>query len=298
MKKKIVAILAPTGMLGSMVYKELKDTYRLVLVYRDAKKLTTLNRAYGDVRDHKRIRFDLTSLYSDYTNGFPNANIGPQAKKLVSAIGFVDAMINCAGITKPHSIKNPTVTMFINGVLPHILSAVYGQNLIQITTDCAFSGVSGAPYDEDTHKTPTDLYGLSKSIGEPGTTSLVLRTSIIGPEIEGHTMLLDWFRNHEGNTIQGFTNHLWNGITTKEFARICDRVIRKKNKYPKTGLFHIFSTPISKYDMLVAFKRKFGINVTIQPAKAPVGIDRRLKTHYPLCGTLHIPGFSKMLTAL
>ncbi len=297
MKKKTVALLAPTGMLGSMLYKEFKDKYRLILVYRDPKKLAILNRSYGGIRKHKRVRYDLATLYDDYIDGFSTATIGQRAKKLISAIGKVDAVINCAGITKPHSLKDPVVTMFINGALPHVLSTIFGEKLIQITTDCAFSGVSGAPYDEDSPKTPNDLYGLSKSLGEPQG-SLVLRTSIFGPEIYGHTMLLDWFLGQEGKTVSGFTNHLWNGVTTKEFARVCDLIIRRRKSFPKAGLFHIFSTSVSKYDMLVAFRKKYGVKVTIQKTRAAYAVDRRLKTEYSLCKNLTIPSFARMLSEL
>ncbi len=38
-----IAITAPTGMLGSMVYKTLKDRYNLVLVYHQQEKLAALD---------------------------------------------------------------------------------------------------------------------------------------------------------------------------------------------------------------------------------------------------------------
>jgi len=297
MKKKTVAILAPTGMLGSMVYREFKDSYRLVLIYRDSKKLSTLDNTYGGIHAHKCIKYDLTAIQQDYIDGF-TSTYGPQTRKLVAAIGKVDAVINCAGITKPYSLKNPLMTMFINATLPHILSSIYKEKLIQITTDCAYNGTTGAPYDEHSPKTPNDLYGLSKSLGEPTSGSLVLRTSIIGPEIEGHTMLLDWFLNQDGQTISGYTNHLWNGITTKEFARVCDKIISNRSKYPKSGLYHIFSSSVTKFDMLSAFQRKYGTRVTIKPVKATVAVNRRLKTKYPFCAYLKIPTFKKMLADL
>ena len=52
---KKIAIFAPTGMLGSMVYKVLKDKYELILVYRDEDKLKILNDAYGDVNKHRKV---------------------------------------------------------------------------------------------------------------------------------------------------------------------------------------------------------------------------------------------------
>ena len=68
-------------------------------------------------------------------------------------------------------------------------------------------------------------------LGEPKDKSLVLRTSIIGPEIAEHVSLLDWFKQQEGKTINSFANHFWNGITTKQFGKICDEIISNPEKY-------------------------------------------------------------------
>lgn len=295
--KKTIAITAPTGMLGSMVYNVLKDRYTLVLIFRDEEKLKVLDAAYGGVSSHKKVYFDLMDLAQDYMTGFPTATIGPKMREFREAVGEVDAFINCAGIIKPYSTKDPMTTLFINGALPHILSMTYRERLIQITTDCTYNGLEGAPYDERSLKTPNDLYGLSKSLGEPALYSLALRTSIIGPEIAGFVSLISWFRAQEGKTIKGFTNHFWNGITTREFGNICGKIIENRNAYPQTGLFHIFSTDVSKYDMLLKCKEKYKVNVTIEPVEAPP-VDRRLATVYDLCARLQIPSFDNMLQEL
>lgn len=295
---KRVTIISPTGMVGSMVYNILKDHYKLVLVYRDESKLRLLNKTYGKVKNHKRILFDLSDIYKDYSEGFPTSSIGKNTERLIKTIGQVDAIINCAGIIKQYCLtKSREVTVFINAILPHILNAIYKEKLIHISTDCVFNGISGAPYDEKSPKTPNDLYGLTKSLGEPSENSLVLRTSYVGPEIANFVSLLEWFKKQEGKTIQGFTNHIWNGITTKQFAIICDRIIRNRQSFPPNGLFHIFSTPVTKYEMLSKFKEKFKVNVTIKPSKA-VPIDRRLTTVYGLCKNLKIPSFEQMLEEL
>lgn len=295
--KKTIAITAPTGMLGSMVYNVLKNKYQLVLVYRDEDKLKALDAAYGGIDLHKKVRFNFMELAQDYVAGFPTATIGSKMREFREAVGEVDTFINCAGIIKPYSTKDPMTTLFINGALPHVFSAVYREKLIQITTDCAYNGLEGAPYDECALKTPNDLYGLSKSLGEPASHSLVLRTSIIGPEISGFVSLISWFRSQEGKTAKGFANHFWNGITTREFGNICGKIIENRNAYPQTGLFHVFSTDVSKYDMLLKFKEKYKVNVTIEPVEAPP-VDRRLSTTYDLCSRLQVPNFEKMIDEL
>jgi len=245
--KKTIAITAPTGMLGSMVYKVLKDRHKLILIYRNEEKLKILNEVYGWIDDHRKVQFDFKDVYQDYLEGFSKDTIGSNTKKLVEQVGEVDGFINCAGLTKPHSLKDPTQTFFINGALPHILSNIYKEKFIHITSDCAYHGLGGAPYDERAPKNPNDFYGLSKVLGEPSERSLVLRTSIIGPEIAEFVLLISWFKKQEGKTIQGFANHFWNGITTREFAKICDKIISNRDAYPAAGLFHVFSTDVSKY---------------------------------------------------
>lgn len=293
---KTVCIIAPTGMLGNMVYNVLKDEYDLVLIYRDKEKLKLLNKTYGKVDQQKKIYSDLSDLYKDFSSGAYHV-FGPKTKNLIKHIGKVDAVINCAGIIKPYVMKNPLQTFFINGGLPWILSSIYKEKLIQITTDCVFNGIEGAPYSEKSLKTPNDLYGLSKSLGEPDENSLVLRTSIIGPEIGSSVSLLEWFRSQENREVRGFVNQFWNGITTKQFAKICKLIISKRNQFPQHGLFHIFSTRVSKYELLREFRGKYKSNVLIKPFKAD-RIDRTLSSIYDFCSNLHLPSLDQMLNDL
>ncbi|XOU94771.1 MAG: sugar nucleotide-binding protein [Candidatus Kerfeldbacteria bacterium] len=294
---KKIAITAPTGMLGSAVYNELKDKYELILIYRSKEKLKALEKAYGGTSKHKQVIFDLNDIYQDYLEGFNEGTFGPHTAKLIKEIGEIDTFINCAGIIKPYSTDNPTTTLFINGALPHILSSHYKEKLIQITTDCAYNGTEKAPYDENSQKTSNDLYGLSKSLGEPYKDSLVLRTSIIGHEIAGYVSLIAWFKKQEGETIKGFSTHLWNGITTKQFGKICDKIINNRNNYPKNGMFHIFSNDVTKLEMVEKFKTKFKVNVTIEEA-TPSAVDRRLRTIHDVCDKLNIPSFDEMINEL
>lgn len=294
---KTVTIIAPTGMLGNMVYRELKDHFNILLVYRDEKKLELLEKTHGKTKKGKKIKFELDEIFSDYLLSFPNEKISPNTKKLVELLGEVDAVINCAGVTKPHSLSNPANTFFINGVLPNVLSSIYKEKFIQIATDCVYDGLSGAPYNESSAKNPNDLYGLSKSLGEP-VESLVLRTSIIGPELGSSDLLLEWFKRQGNQKINGYTNHLWNGITTKQFGTICKNIIEEREKFPKNGIYHVFSSTLTKYEMLKKFEGKYKINADIIPVKAETAIDRRLDSNYDFCKLLNIPDFDEMLSVL
>ena len=288
---KKVLLLGASGMLGSAVYDVLKDKYNLILSFRDLEEASLLDEKYGGVNKHQAEEFDLKFVYQDYLD--KKGPCGPYFNSFLERVEEVDYVINAIGITIPFSLKNPALTFFINSAFPYILSAIFKHRLIHITTDCVYSGKQGYPYDENSLKTPVDIYGASKALGEP-TDCLTFRTSIIGRELQSFTGLLEWFLQQQGKTIKGFTKHFWNGITTKEFGRVCDRIMSEPEKYPKVGLYHIFSTTISKYDMLVKFKEKFNINCEIEKDEGPE-INRTLATIYDFNKKLKIPSFDEML---
>ncbi len=283
-------------MLGSMVYNILKKKHQLVLIYRSKKKLDKLDKIYKDVSKHEKVLFDFNDLKKDYLDGFPKKTISPNITKLIDKLGEADAFVNCLGITNRYAEIDPLSTYIINSALPYILSSIYKHKLIHITTDCVFNGIKGAPYNESSPPTPTDLYGLTKSLGEPYQHSLILRTSVIGPEIDNFVSLLEWFKRQRG-TVNGYVNHFWNGITSKQFAIICDQIISNRNQFPKKGLFHLYSTSVTKYDILISLKKKYQLDTIIHPYKI-FPIDRRLTSRYNLCRELCIPSFSKMLQEL
>jgi len=291
---KKVLLLGASGMLGSAVYDVLKENYNLVLSFRNLEEIKLLEAKYGGTKNHQVEEFDLKFVYQDYLekNGCPGEYFNSFLKK----IREVDLVINAIGITIPFSLKEPALTFFINSAFPFVLSGVFGSRLIHITTDCAFNGAEGAPYNENSCKTPFDIYGFSKAIGEP-TNCLTLRTSIIGRELQGFTGLLEWFLQQKKKTIKGFTQHFWNGITTKEFGKICHKIIQDREQYPESGIFHIFSNTVSKYDMLTKFEEKYKIGCKIIPDDGPK-LNRTLNTIHPLCSELEIPSFDQMLKEL
>ncbi|MBI3576842.1 sugar nucleotide-binding protein [Candidatus Gottesmanbacteria bacterium] len=294
---KTIALIAPTGMLGSAVYKEFVSSYKLILVYRDRKKLQLLKKTHGASLGNREVLFDASMLYQQYKEDFSSRHESPYMRAVISQIGRVDFVINCLGIIKPHSLKDPALTLFVNGVLPHILSNLYQEKLIHITTDCVFSGLKGAPYKETSSSSPNDWYGLSKSLGDSLTQSLVLRTSIIGPELGTSYSLLEWIRSQAGKTVYGFINHNWNGVTTKQFAKVCDAIIRQKSQYPSKGVYHIFSSPVTKYDIVRYINQKYHLGLTIIK-KRTKSIDRRLASVYPMCSSLHIPSVQRMIAEI
>jgi dTDP-4-dehydrorhamnose reductase len=132
--------------------------------------------------------------------------------------------------------------------------SVFGFDWIQIVTDCVFSGKTGL-YSEQSSLDPVDLYGQTKSLGEshmPG--AMRIRSSIIGPDQIHHSGLYEWFKNQPANSsVQGFTNHLWNGVSTKAFGLLVAGLSGQRKVRP--GIHHwIPSDSISKHGLLEIFK--------------------------------------------
>jgi dTDP-4-dehydrorhamnose reductase len=291
---KRVLLLGATGMLGSAVYGVLNKKYDLILGVRNLDRVAVLEKAYGDTGRHTVLPFDAASIYQDHVakKGFP----GDYMTEFLRRAGEVDHVINAVGVTIPFSLRDPALTFFINGALPHILAKAFGEKLIHITTDCVYNGKEGFPYDENSSRSPVDIYGLSKSLGEP-TDCLTIRTSIIGRELDGLTGLLEWFLQQSGKTITGFAEHYWNGITTKQFGKLCDQIMQSPDAFPRRGVYHVFSTAVSKYEMLLAFQRKYGIQCTIKADKENK-LNRTIASVKELNGMLKVPSFVEMLDAL
>ena len=101
---------------------------------------------------------------------------------------------------------------------------------------------------------------------------VTLRTSIIGHELRGFYGLIEWFLSQEGS-VRGFTNAIFSGFPTIELAHIiCDIVISNSNLH---GVYHVSSSPISKYELLKLVAEKYGKHIKIEPY-ADYFVDRSL----------------------
>jgi dTDP-4-dehydrorhamnose reductase len=168
-----------------------------------------------------------------------------------------DWVVNCIGVIKPHineqSSKSIMRAVQINSIFPQILSNSTKRPIIQIATDCVFSGDKGNYIESDLHDA-TDVYGKTKSLGEvPSENMKHLRVSIIGPENGRATSLLEWFRNQPKNSeIKGFVDHLWNGVSTYQFGRIVLGLI--ENEFTDFTKTHIVPADVvTKAELLNIF---------------------------------------------
>ena len=189
-----------------------------------------------------------------------------------------EAVVNCVGVIKQRpSAKESIPCIEINALFPHRLSLfckAIGARLIHMSTDCVFSGAKGG-YVETDYPDAQDLYGRTKLLGEiQDAHCLTLRTSIIGRELWRKKSLLEWFLA-QTDTIKGYTEAIYTGFTTHEMSRIIEKMIVD---YPKaSGVYHVSSDPISKYELLKLAKEILGHNIEIIP-DASFECDRSLNS--------------------
>lgn len=188
-----------------------------------------------------------------------------------------NVVVNAIGIVKQSpAAHEPIPSLTVNAVFPHRLAAACGAmdaRLIHVSTDCVFSGRGGMYREEDTPDAD-DLYGRGKLLGEvTGLGCLTVRTSIIGHELRGQAGLVEWFLTQEGSTVNGYRRAVFSGFTTLAFSRILADVIERTPDL--TGLYHVSSEPINKFDLLTLVRNAYGKNVEVVPDDA-VRIDRSL----------------------
>lgn len=216
----------------------------------------------------------------------------------VSRLGLAagDVVVNCSGmINRRQQIDNAdAVFLRVNSLFPRLLAdgcAVAGARLIHITTDCVYDGKRGQ-YDEVVPHDATDLYGMSKSLGEPRN-AMLLRTSIIGPERQNFYSLLCWVLAQVGE-VNGFTNHWWNGVTTLELARLVGRILTE-DRYVE-GLFHVYGEDLTKFELVGKIAAAYGHNLQIRPFATPANRDHRLRTrHMGFLGELGVRSMDRQL---
>lgn len=199
-----------------------------------------------------------------------------------------DYVINCVGLIKQlinDSVESKSAAILVNANFPIDLNSLAGLHnfrLIQIGTDCVFSGAEGS-YSESSNHSPTDIYGMTKSLGESiNSNGLILRASIIGPEVTTQKSLLEWFLSSPRNAkVRGYTNHMWNGLTTLHFARLVLGLIHSNTFV--SGSYHVVPRDcVSKYQLLQYFKESFHReDIGVEPIESSESINRTLTTIHP-----------------
>lgn len=244
----MIYLFGSNGMLGNYIKKYFKK-YNIV--------------------SYTRNDYDINMLtYNNLNLFFENNNIKKD-----------DIIINCAGVI-PQRNKNNIDYYNANTIFPLLLNKICeikNIKLIHITTDCVYSGKKGNYNENDKHD-ETNIYGISKSLGE-NCNSTIIRTSIIGEEIHNKASLLEWVLKNKNNIINGYTNHYWNGITCLELSKIIEKIIIN-NLYWK-GVRHIYSPNIvTKYELINYINDIYKCNITIKKYKTDKDINKSLNSLY------------------
>lgn len=186
-------------------------------------------------------------------------------------------VVNCMGIVKQRiGAATTEAAVVTNALVPHLLRRECRRpeaRLIHISTDCVFSGQQGH-YSESDRPDPVDAYGMTKLLGEvSGPRCLVIRTSMIGPEVSHHTGLLAWALAQRGQKVAGFRKARFSGLSTPELARVIMLVARE---FPDMeGLVHIAGPAIDKHSLLSLINAEYQLGLEIVPTDEPV-CDRSL----------------------
>lgn len=250
MNKKIL-VLGASGMLGNAIYRYLSEQPNLSV--------------FGTIRNSSNRKYFSDNLHEHL---FPNVDVLHQ-DDLIHLLKQLkpDVIINCVGIIKQLSeSKDPLAVLPINSMLPHRLAHLadlINARVIHISTDCVFAGTKGL-YTENDDCDATDLYGVSKKIGELSEyqNAITLRTSIIGRELNTNYALIDWFLSQQ-HSIKGYKHAVFSGLPTVELARVIhDYVIPNPQL---SGLYHVSSEPIDKYSLLKLVAEVYGKKIDIIP---------------------------------
>tara|TARA_Y100000593_G_scaffold1141_1_gene2276 strand:- start:1310 stop:2044 length:735 start_codon:yes stop_codon:yes gene_type:complete len=173
-------------------------------------------------------------------------------------------IVNCIGAI--HQRKNE---FKVNTELPMWLDSIeYRSKRFKIVhpgTDCEID-------DDD--------YGNSKReaaeyLLDKGKDTKIIKTSIIGHELNTNVSFLDWFLNSE-NEVWGYSEAYWNGNTTLQWAKICYQLMSDWNNYNQ------LTTPgtdcISKYELLNIIKDVYDKDIHINE-KSDVEIKKCLESN-------------------
>jgi dTDP-4-dehydrorhamnose reductase len=258
-----VAVLGTTGMLGSTITRHLEN---------EKFHVTEFNRKGVSVTGNNNF-YSFDALHSN------------KLHELLGKFHF-DYVINCVGIIrqlidekKQDSIE---LAIKINSEFPMHLNQYSVENnvpVITIGTDCVYSGKVGS-YSEIDLFDPIDQYGITKVAGENASKdAMTIRCSIIGKEINQSNSLLEWILSKPRNSsVNGFINHIWNGVTTLQFSQVVSGIMQNNDFMP--GTVHLVpKNVVDKYELLKIIVREFGRNdIKIHKFKADFSVDRSLTT--------------------
>ncbi len=315
-RKPTVGILGASGMLGSMVARYFHSKgYKLYLYSRPThghhQHMGFINDDVGDwakKHDWRTVEISTNRIAGGIWGQAYIEGLNLSSWDATKLYKEPDFYINAVGIVKPaeKAIKRLVEVNDVNAYFPFWLAQNTDKKIIHVSTDCVYSGrVQQHPYDEAAPSDALDLYGQTKADADKRLwgfkNAMVLRTSIIGPEPYNKYSLLEWTKKQEGRQVKGYIRHHWNGITTLQWAKIAERIVRKAGRLFYGGeIRHIFSEPaITKYELLQKISDVYSLDLNITPYDDTEFCDRSLGTVHPeFIEQFNIPSIDSQLQEL
>lgn len=194
-----------------------------------------------------------------------------------------DWCINCIGV-RAHDGVSSAQMFGINAELPRLLteSLPTSTQLIHASTDGVFQDHSSDRLVSDIPDAIDD-YGLSKRKAELAVLAAhhyVIRCSIIGPELAPSRSLFSWALSQRGR-ISGFTNHFWNGVTSLEWAKLCQRLVNGERFGVEKLIQPGFTPACSKYELLSRIIETWKQDVRVEALEAQCSVSRTLVPNIP-----------------
>jgi dTDP-4-dehydrorhamnose reductase len=241
-----ILVLGATGLLGNAVFRSMSRTPHA--------------RVEGTIR-HEAARGLFAPEHAERLSVVEDVENLDRLARLFQAVE-PDVVVNCIAAGRP-APSDPMRSIEVYSVLPRRLShlcRLSGARLVQISSDGVFSGAWGG-YREDDVPDATDIYGVSKWLGEIAEPHAVtLRTSIIGHELQSRGGLLEWFLSQQ-DQCRCYTRAIFSGFPTIVLADLIrDVVIPRPDLH---GIYHLATRPISKFDLLQLVARRYGKNIEL-----------------------------------
>jgi dTDP-4-dehydrorhamnose reductase len=232
-------------------------------------------------------------------------------EQFLAQVSEGDYVINCIGLVKARiddsSRASREKAVALNAEFPSRLAAMAEAKdlrVIQMATDCVYSGNASAHTESAPHDAH-DVYGKTKSLGEvPSPAVMNIRVSVIGRGTQG---LYHWVASQPGGaSIQGYTDHIWNGISSASYGRILVGLVA--HSLFKAGVQHIVPADSVNKDALVRLiaSHESREDLQISATKSGKAVDRTLATVNPdfnqklwaAAGYLAIPTIAQLVAEI
>ena len=210
-----------------------------------------------------------------------------------------DTVVNCVGLLRSHpSYGTPEfqkAATLVNAVWPQWLAEVaneVGCRVLHLSTDAVFCP-SAEPATERTSVSPSEIYGLSKALGEVDDPCVLnLRFSVIGPAPDRAPSLWEWVvRQPLGAEVPGYATFEWTGCTSRQLACfISDLVSPSVFEVVRSGgpfCHFVPNGPATKFAVLSSLANLLRPDLKIVPAEQSTPTSRVLASTLASVGLLY-----------